>query len=84
MNILNRNTEEIIFSSKHITIKETVEEAIKKGISLIYANLIYADLSNANLRNSILINADLSNANLRNANLTTKIQRFKLQIPNSN
>ena len=65
---------EIIFSDNSLTIKETLEKAVKKGVSLEGANLENANLEdakliNANLENANLINANLINANLRDANL---------------
>ncbi len=52
-----------------LTFKQTVEEAIKNGISLRDANLRAADLSDANLANADLRNADLRGALLNNARL---------------
>ena len=49
--------------------KEAVEEAVSKGVSLAYANLHNANLSNADLHNADLAKADLHNANLFNADL---------------
>ena len=79
-------TNEVLFEYKddNPTMKETVEEAVRQGISLefadlsgadlIYAdlyraNLKYADLSGANLINALLRGADLEGANLKNADL---------------
>ena len=68
------------YEKENNTIAKTVEEAVKLGIGLSYADLSYADLSNANLsyadlsyadlRDADLSNANLSNANLSNANLS--------------
>ena len=52
------------FTSKNATIKDAVEDAVKNGISLEYADLRSADLRLADLRL-----ADLSLANLRSADL---------------
>jgi uncharacterized protein YjbI with pentapeptide repeats len=57
------------------TFKETVEEAVRNGISLKDVNLRAVDLSQANLANADLRNADLrgallSGAKLNNADLT--------------
>ena len=60
---------EVIFTSTKQTMKEVVEEAVSKGVGLVYANLHNANLSKANLTNANLHNADLSRANLHNANL---------------
>ena len=67
------------------SLKEAVENAVVRGVSLANADLTHADLSHTNLRGADLvgarllranlhradlINADLFNANLRGANLT--------------
>ena len=79
-------TDEVIFEYKaeNPTMEETVEEAVRQGISLAFANLsgadlIYADLYRANLKyanleganliNALLRGADLEGANLKNADL---------------
>jgi len=74
MEIRNWKTEEIIYSSEKESMKEIIEEAITKKISLREANLIGAnlrgaDLREANLREANLIGADLREANLREADL---------------
>ena len=51
------------------TVKKTVEEAVKRGISLCCADLRDADLSCANLRDANLYNAYLRDADLRCADL---------------
>ena len=80
-------TGEVLFSfeKENNTIKDTVEEAVRRlalltcvdlkgsdlqGSHLRLANLIGADLSNANLRNVNLQYADLSEANLTNTDLS--------------
>ncbi len=67
---------EVLFTyeSEKATIKDAVEKAIKKNISLKFANLRSANLRSANLRSANLSSAnlrsaDLSSANLRSANL---------------
>ena len=50
------------------TIKDTVEEAVKKHISLSYANLNNADLNGANLEGINLSGANLCGANICGAN----------------
>ena len=72
------------FEKENNTIKATVIEAVKNGVSLKYAdlhgadlggavlegaNLLHANLHNANLDGAILFNANLSGAYLRGANL---------------
>ena len=71
IDIKNWKTGEVIFSyeCEDNTIKKTVEEAVKQGINLSYADLKNTDLSNANLYESNLIFTDLSNANLSYSNL---------------
>jgi uncharacterized protein YjbI with pentapeptide repeats len=70
MKILNRFTNSVIFECEANTIKETVEAAVKQGVSLRDANLSGADLRNANLSGADLSGADLRYADLRNANLS--------------
>ena len=65
MKIENRYTREIIYENKKINnIKELVEEAILKWISLKDADLSGADLSGANLKYGNLKDADLRLSNL--------------------
>ena len=64
----------VLFKSSKTTIKEAVEEAVSKDVSLIGANLEGAYLKGANLRGAnlegaYLKGADLEDANLRGANL---------------
>ena len=66
--IKHRFTNEVIHSFDG-TIKECVEDAVKKGISLAYANLESANLRSANLRSADLYSANLYSANLESANL---------------
>jgi uncharacterized protein YjbI with pentapeptide repeats len=80
MKILNRYTNSVIFECEANTMKETVEMAVKQGVSLSDAdlndaNLRYASLNDANLsgayiRDANLRYANLSGADLRGANLT--------------
>ena len=68
------STNETIFEYEG-TLKEAVEEAVRQGISLKYAdlrdaNLEGADLKGANLRDADLRDADLNNANLEGAHLS--------------
>ena len=67
--IKNRFTGSIVFSSTKTTFKEAVEEAKNSGANLCDADLRGADLRDANLYNADLYNADLRDANLRDANL---------------
>ena len=66
---------EVIFTSTKQRMKEAVEEAVSKGVSLAYANLRFADLSHtylsyADLSHAYLSYTDLSNTDLRFANLS--------------
>lgn len=69
--IKNRLTGSIIFeySKKDNTIKDTLEEAIRRGANLRGADLRGADLLGAYLRGADLSDADLSDADLRDAYL---------------
>ena len=67
--IKNRWTGDIIFTSTKTTYKEAVEEAVKSEANLSYANLSEANLSYANLSEANLSNANLSEANLSEADL---------------
>ena len=62
---------EVIFEyeKENNTIKDTVLEAIKRGINLRGADLRYTDLHGANLCGAKLYGADLYNANLHGADL---------------
>ena len=72
--IKNRWTGDIIYSSEKTTMKEAVEESVKSEADLSEAdlseaNLSEADLSEANLSEANLSEADLSEADLSKANL---------------
>jgi len=69
MEIKNRHTGEVIYKSRHKTIKATVEAAVKAGADLWGADLGCANLGGAYLGNAKLIGADLVDANLGDANL---------------
>ena len=56
---------DVIYTSSKPTLKEAVEEAVKRG-----ANLSRADLREADLRDADLGRADLGKANLCKANLS--------------
>ena len=57
------------FSKENNTIKDTVEEAVRRGADLSGADLSGADLRDANLRGAYLSGADLRDANLSGAYL---------------
>ena len=67
----NWKTGEVIFTHKceNNTIKKTVEEAVKQGVSLAYANLYKANLAGAKLAGANLAGAELSGAELAGADL---------------
>ena len=71
IDIKNWKTGDVIFSytCEDNTIKKTVEEAVKQGVCLAYADLENADLSSVNLNGANLSVANLKYANLRNADL---------------
>ena len=62
----------VIFSHtcENNTIGKTVKEAIRQGISLVYANLLNADLSNIDFSGVNLSYANLSWSNLNDCNLS--------------
>ena len=70
--IRNWKTGDVIFSytCENNTVKKTVEEAVKQGVSLAYANLTYCNLSEANLSFAGLSHANLKDTNLANTNLS--------------
>lgn len=72
IHIINWKTREGIFwlDKENNTIKNTIEEAVKQGISLQYADLDKANLCNADLRCADLKHANLRYANLSGADLT--------------
>lgn len=66
----------IIFEDDSDNMKDCVEGAIKKGVSLVHADFTNADLEGANLSNysfatSIFRNAKLNGANLSNSNFAS-------------
>ena len=74
MEIKNRWNGEVIYKSEKTTMREALEEAIRKNADLSSANLWsanlrYADLRSANLRYADLWYANLGYANLGYANL---------------
>ena len=74
MKIIRNGGNEVIFESKHKTMKATVVAALKKdadlcGADLRYANLRSADLSSADLKYANLCGANLGDADLRGADL---------------
>jgi len=69
MDINNIFNGEIIFSSKHKTVKATLRAAIKVKANLRGADLRGANLRGANLQEADLQGADLKWADLRGANL---------------
>ena len=70
LEIKNRFTGNVIFTSTKTTWKEAVEEADLSGANLSEANLSRANLSRVNLYGTNLYGVDLSGANLSEANLS--------------
>ena len=69
LEIKNRFTGNVIFTSTKTTWKEAVEEAVENCADLSEANLHYADLCDANLYGADLREANLSEAELSGADL---------------
>ena len=67
--IKNRWTGSVIYSSKKETLKEAVIEAVEKKISFKYADLEYVNLKHTNLKHTNLRFANLKYADLEYANL---------------
>ena len=68
LEIKNRWTGAVIYSSSKTTFKDAVVEAVNEGANLRGADLRGADLRGANLRGANLRGADLEDANLEGAN----------------
>ncbi|MCF7836009.1 MAG: pentapeptide repeat-containing protein [Candidatus Marinimicrobia bacterium] len=69
LEIKNRFTGKVIYTSTKTTMKEAVEEAVSKGADLEGADLEGADLKDANLEGANLKDADLEGADLEGADL---------------
>ena len=74
MKIIKRYTSDVVYSAKKETIKETVIEALKKGVNLEGANLKGANLEGANLKG-----ADLHHAHFYGRGGQTKIKRSQIE-----
>ena len=68
--IKNRWTGDVIYTSSKTTMKEAVEEAVASNADLSYTDLSYTDLSNANISKVDLSRANLFKADLFNADLS--------------
>lgn len=70
--IKNRWTDGVLFEyeKENNTILDTIQEAVKQGVNLGFADLQGADLRGANLKNAFLQGADLRGADLYDANLS--------------
>ena len=84
--IKNRWTGKVIYTSQKETLREAVIEAVKSGANLSGANLRDADLSGsdlsyANLSGSNLSASDLSGSDLRRADLSDADLRYAEKIP---
>jgi uncharacterized protein YjbI with pentapeptide repeats len=60
----------LLFEHEAVDLKDAVEMAIRKEISLRFSNLRRSDLRNSNLEDSNLRNSDLSHSDLGGANLS--------------
>jgi len=69
MQILNRNTNQVLFDTEAESLLELIQKAITAGANLRGANLRGANLRGANLSGADLRGANLSDANLYDANL---------------
>ena len=67
--ILDRDTDSVLYSGEHKSVREALEHAVKGDIDLSRAELAGADLSEANLQGARLSDADLSDAQMYRANL---------------
>jgi len=69
--IKKRLTNKVIFEldKENNTIRDTVEEAVRRGISLSRADFSCATLKGADLHGAKLYNASFANANLEGANI---------------
>jgi len=69
--IRNWKTDKVIFEldKEGNTFKDTVEEAVRRGVNLSHADFSCATLKGADLHGAKLYNASFANANLEGANL---------------
>lgn len=67
--IKNRFTEEVMYSSSKTIYKDAVEEAVKSGVNLSEADFYGANLRGVNLSEAGFYEANLRGANLRGAKL---------------
>ena len=67
--IKNRWTGDVIYTSSKTTMKEAVEEAVASNADLSYTDLSYTDLSNANISKVDLSYTDLFKAGLYGVDL---------------
>ena len=75
MKIINRVTSELLFESKHKTIKGCLSAALKTDAGLRDANLRGADLTGADLRG-----ADLRDAGLRKMCIGIFVSGMKIEL----
>ena len=76
--IKNRWTGDVIYTSSKTTMKEAVEEAVASNAALSYADLSYTDLSNANLSNANLSEVDLYGAKFYGKGGTNKLKKSQV------
>ena len=77
--IKNRFTGDIIFSSTKDTMKEAVEEAVESGASLREADLSGANLFGADLSGANLFGAEMQNAKFYGKGGETKINKDQVE-----
>ena len=65
LEIKNRWTGDVVFSSTKTTMREAVEEAVKEHANLEGANLKHANLEHADLKHADLKHADLKGADTK-------------------
>ena len=68
-------------SQENNTLKDTIELAIQKKVSLKYADLRYSDLRYSNLRGACLRNSDLVGVNLVGVNLNVVNLEDAIRVP---
>ncbi len=86
--ITNRFTDEIIFEfyCENNSLKKTLEEAVRQGVKIMYADFSHQDLRDANLEGAYLyanmMGTNLAGANLKNAHLCADLSGANLDSTN--
>jgi hypothetical protein len=78
MKIVDFYIGKILFENQTLTVRETVEAALKAGVSLRGANLFGANLKGTNLKGANLVCANLGSADLWDANLSGADLRYAI------